>query len=408
MADPLDVLRLPVTPLDPDPAFATALRARLRRALDLPPETTMTSSVTAAAPTPAGAAIPYLAVRGARAAIDWYVDVLGAALVGEPVIMPDGRVGHAELALGDGVLYLADESPGVGAIAPDAAGASVSLLLQVDDVDARAARAAAAGATVERGPQDTYGARNAWLRDPFGHRWNVRSALREPAVDAIRPGDVAGVTLRVPDVDRAASFYADVLGWDVRGDGRDRDVAGAGIDLRLQEVDGPPAASCSFAVADVQATAARVRDAGGTAELVVAGGYGVHAECTDDQGQTFALHLAPPLTPRPTRSTVAYLTVEVPDSARYRAFCSAVLGWTFSPGSIADGWQVQDVAPMVGFAGGARRPAVQPMYRVDDIAAAVAAVRAHGGTATDPQAQPYGVSSECTDDQGSRFWLGQL
>jgi predicted enzyme related to lactoylglutathione lyase len=66
------------------------------------------------------------------------------------------------------------------------------------------------------------------------------------------------------------------------------------------------------------------------------------------------------------------------------------------------------VTPKVGLAGGAHEPTVVPMYRVDDIRSAVGRVRAQGGTATDPERQPYGVSSSCRDDQGTRFYLGEL
>jgi predicted enzyme related to lactoylglutathione lyase len=85
----------------------------------------------------------------------------------------------------------------------------------------------------------------------------------------------------------------------------------------------------------------------------------------------------------------------------------AVAGWRFGPGQVEDGWSVQSPSPMVGMAGG-RSGVVTPMWRVDDIDAAVGRVREAGGTATDPERQPYGTTSECTDDQGARFWLGQL
>ena len=63
---------------------------------------------------------------------------------------------------------------------------------------------------------------------------------------------------------------------------------------------------------------------------------------------------------------------------------------------------------MTGMHGGHDVATGVPMYRVDDIEAAVARVRAAGGTATDPERQPYGISAECVDDQGTRFYLGQL
>jgi predicted enzyme related to lactoylglutathione lyase len=105
---------------------------------------------------------------------------------------------------------------------------------------------------------------------------------------------------------------------------------------------------------------------------------------------------------------LAYLTLEVVDSARARAFYGAVLGWTFTPGRVADGWQVEGTAPMVGLSGGHDRVRAVPMWRVDDIERAVTAVRSRGGTAAEPQRQSYGTTSECTDDQGSRFYLGEL
>jgi predicted enzyme related to lactoylglutathione lyase len=105
---------------------------------------------------------------------------------------------------------------------------------------------------------------------------------------------------------------------------------------------------------------------------------------------------------------LAYLTFEVSDSARARAFFGSVLGLQFSRGRIEDGWNIASITPMSGLSGGHAQATIVPMYRVDDIRAAVERVRAHGGVATDPSQQPYGVTSDCTDDQGTRFYLGQL
>ena len=96
------------------------------------------------------------------------------------------------------------------------------------------------------------------------------------------------------------------------------------------------------------------------------------------------------------------------DSDRSRAFSGSVLGWRFSPGRTRGGWNVEGVVPMVGMAGGQDPATIVPMYRVGDIAVAVERVRAAGGTATDPERLPYGLSSSCTDDQGTRFYLGEL
>jgi predicted enzyme related to lactoylglutathione lyase len=104
---------------------------------------------------------------------------------------------------------------------------------------------------------------------------------------------------------------------------------------------------------------------------------------------------------------VSYLTLQVVDGARAREFYAAVFGWEFTPGHSPDGWEPADVVPMTGMHGGHAWATAIAMYRVDDITAAVARVRANGGTAIDPQTQPYGQMSECTDDQGTHFYLGQ-
>ena len=109
----------------------------------------------------------------ASAAIEWYVDVLGAEVVDAPIEMPDGRIGHVELAVGGARWMMADEFEEAGVVAPDPSrGAAVSLHLEVDDVDALAARVVEAGTPMDRGPEDSGPAgRVAVFRDPFGHRW---------------------------------------------------------------------------------------------------------------------------------------------------------------------------------------------------------------------------------------------
>jgi uncharacterized glyoxalase superfamily protein PhnB len=262
---------------------------------------------TLAGPDPATVAAPigvtpYLIVPEADAAISWYSSALDAQVVGEPIVMDDGRIGHAELFVNGGMLYLASAFPeqGFHAPGPDAP-AAVSLHLTVPDVDALTARVGSAGADVERPPYDAPYGRGAAFRDPFGHRW----LLHESAPAASPAG-------RPP-------------------------LNGSG-----------------------------------------------HGD-------------------------VSYLTMQVPDSSAARAFYGSVLGWTFTPGRVEDGWQVEGIHPMTGLWGGrdVDAPTLVPMYRVDDIASAVARVRAAGGTATDPEQQPYGLSSECVDDQGAPFYLGQ-
>lgn len=121
------------------------------------------------------ALIPYLVVRDARAAIDWYAEAFGARTVGDPYLDGD-RIGHAELELAGATLYLADAYPEYGLAGPGPGKPPVSLHLSVPDVDAVMRRAADAGATVERPATDEPYGRGGRLIDPFGHRWMVQSA----------------------------------------------------------------------------------------------------------------------------------------------------------------------------------------------------------------------------------------
>jgi PhnB protein len=122
---------------------------------------------------------PYLAVRDARAAIEWYVAALGAEVTFAPIEMPDGRIGHAELAVGGAGWMMSDEHPEIGVESPDPGrGAAVTLHLTVDDCDAAATRVADAGVPILRGPEDSPPAgRVAVFVDPFGHRWFLNGPL---------------------------------------------------------------------------------------------------------------------------------------------------------------------------------------------------------------------------------------
>jgi PhnB protein len=116
---------------------------------------------------------PYLAVRDCRAAIEWYAVHLGAEIVYEPIEMPDGKVGHVELAVDGARWMMADEFPEVQVEAPPPdRGSAVTLHLTVTAIDALVERVVAGGATLDRGPEDSPPAgRVAVFRDPFGHRW---------------------------------------------------------------------------------------------------------------------------------------------------------------------------------------------------------------------------------------------
>jgi uncharacterized glyoxalase superfamily protein PhnB len=116
---------------------------------------------------------PYICVADSRAAIEWYVEVLGAEVTYAPIEMPDGRIGHVELTVEGARWMMSDEFAEANVAPPDPArGNAVSLMLTVDDVDALAARVEAAGVTMDRGPEDSEPAgRVAVFRDPYGHRW---------------------------------------------------------------------------------------------------------------------------------------------------------------------------------------------------------------------------------------------
>lgn len=282
MADPLDALRTPVTPVDPDPAFASRLRARLERSLALP--------------------------RG--------------VLVSDPMTVS--------------------------------------------------------------------GAEPSYRHGEVGYAW-----------------------LSVPDLGRAVAFYAAVLGWTLApgSDDQGRQVDGRSPHLGLHGGDARGTLNCCYAVDDVAAAVERVRRAGGAASEPTRAPYGLVADCSDDSGTVFALYQPPggvgaDSPAHAAEGDLVYVTFEVVDSARARAFYGDVLGWGFTPGGVADGWQVEGAA--AGLQGGHPHATTLPMWKVDDLAAAVVRVRAAGGTSTDPVTRPYGLEAECADDQGTRFYLGQL
>jgi PhnB protein len=123
---------------------------------------------------------PYLIIDGASDAIDFYTKVLGAQ---ERMRMPgpDGKLGHAELQLGNSVIMLADEFPDMGAVGPKSTGGTpVTLHVYVEDVDAVFENALASGATEIRAVENQfYGDRSGQFEDPFGHQWNVASHVED-------------------------------------------------------------------------------------------------------------------------------------------------------------------------------------------------------------------------------------
>jgi PhnB protein len=130
---------------------------------------------------------PYLFIKGASAAIDFYKNVFGAT---ERVRMPgpNGRVMHAELQIGESIIMLADEVPQIGAKSPQTiGGASSSLHVYVENVDAVAQKAVDSGATLSRPVADQfYGDRNGTIIDPFGHIWSIATHIEDVSPEEMK------------------------------------------------------------------------------------------------------------------------------------------------------------------------------------------------------------------------------
>lgn len=250
MTDPFDALAAPIEPQQPRPSFARALRARLVDELGLDPLTTTPTvdlprrkSMTTTEPATAElTSTPYLTVHDGAAAIDWYVEAFGATEQFR-VVGDDGRLGHADLAVGTARFMLSDEFPEMGVVSPRTLGGTATAIhLEVADVDATYVRAVDAGATAQREPEDQpHGARHGTLIDPFGHRWMLSQRLGEVGLDEyaarsegsgfrVQHGPHAGepyvdgiwASMAYTDPETGIRFVTEVLGFEelvlVRGD----------------------------------------------------------------------------------------------------------------------------------------------------------------------------------------------
>jgi len=330
---PFDRLRRPSTPQRPEARFAELLRSQIAAALEpvastaaapvaqitIPERrTTMSSTsstaVTAGSPavSPALSITPYLCVADASAAIDWYASVFGATeamrYVGD-----DGRIGHAEILVGGARLMLSDPYPDFGVDAPVAGAlASVTMNLDVADVDAVVDDAGTAGATVVRVPEDQgYGDRAATIIDPFGHRWMLHTKIATPtaaeinesmegftvveasAADAAAaPVELGYLVLPTADTARATAFFGALFGWVSEagnmGDGYAHvDNTKLPMGFTPDGVDKAP--SLYFRVDNVERYAVEVERLGGTVLSRNSYESGANAACVDDQGREFEL-----------------------------------------------------------------------------------------------------------------------
>ena len=135
---------------------------------------------------------PYLIFDDAEGAIDFYTKAFGAK---ELFRMPmDGRIGHAELLIGNSRIMLADENPNVDAYSPKHyKGSPISLMIYVEDVDSFSQKAVAAGATIVR-PVKTqfYGDRSGMFLDPYGYKWSIATHVEDVAPDEMNKRMKAG------------------------------------------------------------------------------------------------------------------------------------------------------------------------------------------------------------------------
>ena len=130
---------------------------------------------------------PYLIVKGAAEALAFYKKAFGAKELFR-MDAPGGKVGHAEIMIGDSPIMLADENPQYLATSPQTLGGTpVGICLYVPNVDELTAQAIAAGATVLRPLQNQfYGDRSATVEDPFGHKWTIATHIEDVSPEQMK------------------------------------------------------------------------------------------------------------------------------------------------------------------------------------------------------------------------------
>jgi PhnB protein len=140
-------------------------------------------------PVPEGyhTATPYLIVRGAAKAIEFYKNAFGATEMMR-VAGPDGGIMHSELKIGDSIIMMGDEDPKRGIRGPESIGGSpMSLYLYVDDCDKVFHQAVSAGASATAPLKDQfYGDRSGAIKDPFGHSWHIATHKEDVSMDELR------------------------------------------------------------------------------------------------------------------------------------------------------------------------------------------------------------------------------
>jgi predicted enzyme related to lactoylglutathione lyase len=281
------------------PEFAADLRDNVRRLiLHGEPMPTRTETATEIPDQPQVRSLtPYLAVSDARAAMNFYVEVFRAVRRTDPIVLANGKIGHAELGIGDAVLMLAEEHPDSRHFVPDAA-KPPAIRVEVSDVDDSVDRAVRLGAELLRPVSASPHGRGGSILDPFGHRWLVAQAPAriEPESPPIRHGHAGYFTFQVPGAEAAKTFYGAVLGWQFSPgttEGAWR-IDGNGLDGGLWGGPGRQVGwKLMYAVDDLPSALDRVRAQGGQAGEPEIHPHGGTAECVDNQGIEFWLWQQP-------------------------------------------------------------------------------------------------------------------
>lgn len=128
---------------------------------------------------------PYLSIKGAAQALEYYKQAFGATELFR--MEHEGKIGHAEMKIGDSPFMLADEFPEMGSVSPQTLGGSpVGIMIYVDDVDNVFKQAIDAGGVEKKPVQDQfYGDRSGTLTDPFGHVWTVATHKEDVSPEEI-------------------------------------------------------------------------------------------------------------------------------------------------------------------------------------------------------------------------------
>jgi uncharacterized protein len=208
--------------------------------------------------------------------------------------------------------------------------------------------------------------------------------------------------IHTPDPVRAKSFYATVFGWDYRSDDHiegSSPAGGLGV--------GPPRAELYFEVPDIAVAVAKLRELGGMAPDPVRSESGW--SCLAEDGDLALWQPAEGYAqddPKCAEGDLFYYVVPVADEQAKTRYAT-VLGWELSPGSHANGWNIENSTPPGGmFVDHAGSPDLY--FRVADVDEAAERVRRAGGRAGDKQSNSAGWHADCRDDQGVRFSVGSL